>query len=203
MIKYSLPKLAYSYDSLEPFVDAKTMEIHYSKHHQAYLDKLNSALSTHSEMESRSIEELIQNLDSVPDDIRMAVRNAGGGFLNHNLFWSNIGPNSGRSEKIDKLLIENFGSVEKFVQEFSDSALNLFGSGWTWLVMDQSGRLKILNTPNQDNPISTSDVKILLALDLWEHAYYLKYQNRRPEFIENWWNVVNWVEVEKRGNWGI
>lgn len=198
MNKFTLPDLPYGYDALEPYIDAETMKIHHTKHHQAYLDKFNAALETHPELPEMTAEEMLKKLDSLPEDIRTVVRNAGGGYVNHNIFWKTMGPENSRSSKVDEMLVRDFGSVEKFSEDFSASAASLFGSGWTWLVMDNMGKLKIVNTSNQDNPASNEDVRILLALDVWEHAYYLKYQNRRPEYIENWWKVINWSEVEKR-----
>lgn len=189
---HELPKLGYSFDALEPYIDAQTMELHYSKHHQTYLDKFNAALASHSELSEKSVEELLMDLNALPEDIRMAVRNMGGGYYNHNIFWASLAPKSVMPEKLKALLVRDFGSFEKFKEEFTAKATSLFGSGWTWLVADEKGKLAIMTTPNQDNPISNAKVKILLGLDLWEHAYYLKYQNRRPEFISSWWNVVNW-----------
>lgn len=195
---HQLPSLPYSYDALEPYIDAKTMEIHYTKHHQTYVDKLNETLQKHPDLENKPLEELLSDLNSVPEDIRTAVRNHGGGHFNHSLFWKMMkkdggGPATGSAaEEINK----KFGSFESFKEEFSKAATARFGSGWAWLVKDSLGALSVTSTANQDTPLSEGLTPIL-ALDVWEHAYYLKYQNRRPEYIENWWNVINWEEVEK------
>lgn len=200
-MKLELPKLPYNYDALEPFIDAKTMEIHHTKHHQAYLNKLNEALAKHPELENKLLEELLRDLDAVPEDIRGAVRNHGGGHYNHSLFWKTMASPSenlvkeGLGPRIENAILKNFGDFAKFKEQFSNSAATLFGSGWVWLTEDK-GKLSIVTTPNQDNPISKGQ-RPLLGLDVWEHAYYLKYQNRRPEYIEAWWNVVNWKEVER------
>lgn len=215
-MKYELPKLPYGYDALEPFIDARTMELHHLKHHQTYVDKLNEALVKHPEIAETPLEELLKNLDAVPEDIRGAVKNHGGGHLNHSLFWTLLTPSASSSAVAGKglpsealakegalldALTASFGSVEDFKKAFTDAALKVFGSGWTWLVLsspkDSSSGLAIVSTPNQDTPLSQGK-KPILALDVWEHAYYLKYQNRRAEYIENWWNVVNWDEAGKR-----
>jgi len=199
MAKFQLPQLPYAYDALEPFIDAKTMETHHSKHHATYIEKLNTALEGHSDLADRSIENLLKDLSEVPGEIRMAVRNHGGGYYNHLLFWEMLSPTSELKDgKLKTALEKNYGSVDSFKKEFSDNALSLFGSGWTWLVSDVSGKLLILNTANQDNPIfENKDLKILLGVDVWEHAYYLKYQNRRAEYLEAFWNVVNWEKIEE------
>lgn len=196
---YSLPDLPYSYDALEPFIDTQTMEIHHQKHHNAYVTKLNSALETSSEWQGKDVEEIIKNLNSVPESIRIAVRNNGGGHYNHTIFWNIMGANAGGEPGGDLATSINdaFGNFAKFKEEFSGAAANRFGSGWAWLVLDPSGKLAVLSTPNQDNPL-TEGFKPLMGLDVWEHAYYLKYQNRRPEYIENWWNVVRWSAVADR-----
>lgn len=198
-MKFELPKLNYSYDSLEPYIDARTMEIHYTKHHATYVNKLNEALAKHPELMNKVIEDLLKDLDNIPTDIRTTVRNNGGGHYNHTLFWSIMGPNGSRKPvgKLAKDIEKTFGNFDNFKSEFSESALNRFGSGWAWLVTDNYGNLAIMSTPNQDNPIMIGLYPIL-GIDVWEHAYYLKYQNRRAEYIESWWNVVNWDEVEKR-----
>ena len=196
-MKYELPKLAYAYDALEPWIDAKTMEIHYIKHHQAYVDKLNAALEKYPDLQEKPLEELLKNLAGVSEDIRTAVRNNGGGHYNHSLFWNWMAPKAGGipTGELLKNLESAFGSFEKFKEEFSNAAMSRFGSGWAWLVKDSSGALKIVSTANQDCPISEGLIP-LLGLDLWEHSYYLKYQSRRAEYIEAWWNVVNWNEVK-------
>jgi Fe-Mn family superoxide dismutase len=195
---FTLPKLPYEFYALEPHIDAKTMEIHYTKHHQAYTDKLNAALEKYPELAGKSIEELLTGLDAIPEDIKIAVRNNGGGFYNHNLFWENLTGNFAEpSEEFLKSLTDSFGSFEDFKTKFADAAATRFGSGWAWLVKDSDGKLEIMSTANQDSPISENK-KVLLGLDVWEHAYYLNYQNRRPEYISAFWNVVNWGELEKR-----
>ena len=201
MIKYELPKLVYAYGDLEPFIDAQTMEIHYSKHHQTYLDKLNMALSTHAELAQIPIEKLLTNVDSLTDELIVPVRNMGGGFYNHNLFWEMLSPSGDStnkaSDELTEKIVRSFVSMEKFKEEFTNKALSLFGSGWTWLVINPAGKLELMNTSNQDNPVSMGAYKILLTLDVWEHAYYLKHQNRRADYVTSWWNVVNWKTVSK------
>ena len=199
-MKHTLPQLPYSYDALEPFIDAETMEIHYAKHHQAYVDKLNEAIAKHLEIADKTLEDLLRNLLAIPEDIRGAVKNHGGGHYNHSLFWNYMAPPSqgGGGAPLGEFLkkIEStFGSFEKFKEDFTATGLGRFGSGWAWLVSDASGALKIISTANQDNPISEG-LTPLLGLDLWEHAYYLKYQNRRAEYVAAWWNVVNWKSIE-------
>ncbi len=196
---FELPKLSYPYDALEPYIDATTMEIHHTKHHGGYVKKLNAALEKHPEWASKSIEDILKDLDNIPVDIRTAVRNNGGGHYNHSIFWTIMGPNGGGklSGKLGEAIDKTFGSFDKFKEEFSNAAATRFGSGWAWLVLDNYGHLSILSTPNQDNPITYS-LKPVLGLDVWEHAYYLKYQNRRPEYIQAWWNIVNWEAVTKR-----
>ncbi|NIT04567.1 superoxide dismutase [Candidatus Saccharibacteria bacterium] len=196
---FELPKLPYEYSTLEPHIDAKTMEIHHGKHHQAYVDKLNVALEKYSDLQTKTVEELLSNLNSIPEDTRIAVRNHGGGHLNHSLFWLSMSPSGGGEpgEGLRKELEKEFGSFDRFKEQFTQAASNLFGSGWAWLVKDAGGKLAVAATPNQDSPISQGHVP-LLGLDVWEHAYYLKYQNLRGEYIEAWWNVVNWREVSNR-----
>ena len=195
---FELPKLAYAYNALEPHIDALTMEIHHSKHHAAYTNNLNAAVKG-SEMEKLSIEDLLKNISKHP----VAVRNNGGGFFNHSLFWTFLAPNAGGQPKGDLLdaINRNFGSFDKFKEDFTKAAATRFGSGWAWLIKDNSGKLVIGSTPNQDNPLmDISELKgtPILALDVWEHAYYLKYQNRRPDYITAFWNVVSWDEVSRR-----
>ncbi|PNR99029.1 superoxide dismutase [Petrotoga mexicana DSM 14811] len=196
---FELPELRYSYDDLEPYIDATTMEIHHTKHHGGYVKNLNAALEKYPEWASKSIEDILKDLDNIPADIRTTVRNNGGGHYNHSLFWTIMGPNGGGkpSGKLAESIDKTFGSFDKFKEEFSNAAATRFGSGWAWMVLDNYEHLSILSTPNQDNPIMYS-LKPVLGLDVWEHAYYLKYQNRRPEYIQAWWNIVNWEEVGKR-----
>jgi Fe-Mn family superoxide dismutase len=195
---FELPKLPYSYDALEPYIDAKTMEIHYTKHHQAYLDRLNAALKDYPDLQSKTIDELLSNLGAIPEAIRTTVRNHGGGYANHNLFWVIMAPKAGGEPKgeIAEAIKESFGSFQNFKDVFSKAALDRFGSGWAWLVLGKTGKLEVTSTPNQDTPISDG-LRPLMGLDVWEHAYYLKYQNRRADYIAAWWNVVNWEQVGK------
>ena len=204
-MKFELPKLPYSYDALEPFIDARTMEVHHAKHHQTYVTKLNEALDKHPELFDKPLEELIGDLDAVPEDIRGAVRNHGGGHYNHSFFWrimclpalSQSKGGNEPEEDLAKVITNTFGDFSKFKEQFTNSAATLFGSGWCWLVLESwSGKIYVTTTPNQDCPISKG-LTPLLGLDVWEHAYYLKYQNRRAEYIDAWWNVVNWEEVAK------
>ena len=199
IMSYTLSDLPYAYDALEPYIDTQTMEIHHQKHHNAYITKLNAALETSSEWQGKDIEEIVKNINHVPENIRAAVRNNGGGHYNHSLFWNIMGPNAGGEPggALSSAINEAFGSFAEFKEEFSSSAANRFGSGWAWLVLDPGSKLAVLSTPNQDNPL-TDGFKPLMGLDVWEHAYYLKYQNRRPEYIENWWKVVNWSAVADR-----
>lgn len=197
-MKYELPELGYAFDALEPHIDARTMEIHYTKHHQTYIDKLNEALDGHSLAET-NIVELMQKLESVPEEIRMKVRNHGGGHANHTFFWKLLTPSSGSNKlsegSLHSAIVSQYSSIEKFQEEFSNKALAHFGSGWVWLVPNE-GKLDIVTTPNQDTPLMEGKFAIL-GLDIWEHAYYLKYQNKRGEYISAFWNVVNWNKVEK------
>lgn len=198
LMSHELPKLTYAYDALEPHIDAKTMEIHHSKHHQAYVNKLNDALDKHPELKAKSIEDLLKDLNAIPEDIRTAVRNNGGGHANHTLFWTVMGPNSGGAPTgaLGDDINSTFGSLEKLQEQFSAAGAGRFGSGWAWLIVDGGGKLAVTSTPNQDNPVSDGHTPIL-GLDVWEHAYYLNYQNRRPDYIKAWWNVVNWDQVGK------
>lgn len=193
---FALPKLDYAYDALEPHFDAMTMEIHHSKHHAGYTSKLNKALE--GSKLSFTIEELLQQLNELPAEIQVAVRNNGGGYYNHKLFWKFLSPNGGGepSGELRKALEKTFGSFETFKEAFNTSAKTRFGSGWAWLVIS-NGKLEVVSTPNQDSPVSEGK-DVLLGLDVWEHAYYLKYQNRRPDYINAFWNVVNWKAVEER-----
>lgn len=196
--KYQLLPLPYSYDALEPYIDAKTMEIHHTKHHQGYVDKLNAALEEWPEGQGKTLEELLKNLADVPENIRTAVRNQGGGHFNHSFFWPLMKKGGGGLlvGTLAEAIKKDFGEFAKFKEEFTKAATGLFGSGWAWLVLDTNGKLLVRTTPNQDTPLADGQVPIL-GLDVWEHAYYLKYQNRRPEYIEAWWNVINWEQAEE------
>jgi Fe-Mn family superoxide dismutase len=195
---FELPQLPYSVDALEPYIDAQTMTIHHTKHHQAYITNLNAALEKHPELADKSLDDLLADLNAVPEDIRTAVRNHGGGTWNHNMFWEIMAPKmSGTpSGEVMKALEAGFGSFDAFKAEFEKAANGRFGSGWAWLVRRGDG-LAIVSTANQDNPLSEGLAPIL-GIDVWEHAYYLKYQNRRAEYVTNWWNVVNWERVAER-----
>ncbi len=194
---YTLPQLPYAYDTLEPHIDAKTMEIHHTKHHQAYVDKVNKALEG-TPFEGKGIEEVLQNLDKLPADKKKPVQNNGGGHFNHSLFWTVMAPNAGGkpSDDLLKAIEAAFGSFEDFQKKFEETATNQFGSGWAWLYVD-SGKLALKGYPNQDSPMMEGKSPIL-GVDVWEHAYYLKYQNKRPDYLKAFWNVVNWKEVERR-----
>lgn len=196
---YTLMELPYAYDALEPHIDARTMEIHHTKHHQGYTNNLNAALEKFPEFEDHSVKQLLENLTSLPDEIRTAVRNNGGGFKNHNIFWKVMSPDGGGapSGQLADAINDAFGSFESFKNAFSNAAATRFGSGWAWLCKTPDGSLKVTSTPNQDNPY-TDGLTPILGLDVWEHAYYLNYQNRRGDYISAWWNVVNWDEVARR-----
>ncbi|MCP9328804.1 superoxide dismutase [Liquorilactobacillus satsumensis] len=196
---FTVPALPYEYDALEPDIDQKTMQLHHDKHHQTYVDKLNKALEGHPELADYSLTELLQTLEKLPADIKTAVRNNGGGHANHTLFWESLTPSfdTAPTGALLAKLETAFGSVAEFKKEFTAAAIGVFGSGWAWLVADAEGNLSILGLPNQDSPI-TSGKKPLLGLDVWEHAYYLKYQNRRPEYIAAFWHIVNWEKVAQR-----
>ncbi len=197
---YTLPALPYALNALEPHIDAKTMEIHHTKHHQAYINNVNNALKGKADLESKSVEDLIANLAAVPEDIRNVVRNNGGGHANHSLFWTIIGPNAGGvpTGNVAAAINKTFGSFDAFKEKFAQAATTRFGSGWAWLSL-KDGALEISSTANQDSPIMEGK-KPLLGIDVWEHAYYLNYQNRRPDYIAAFWNIVNWAEVEKLYN---
>jgi Fe-Mn family superoxide dismutase len=197
-MSFELNPLPYAYDALEPFIDTLTMQIHHDKHHAAYVSNLNLAIEKHPEMSSKSLEALLSDLNAVPEDIRTAVRNHGGGAWNHDLFWHVMAPKAGGEPQagLASAITATFGNFASFKAEFEKAAMGRFGSGWAWLVKKGNG-LAVVSTANQDNPISDG-MTPLLALDVWEHAYYLKYQNRRVEYVGNWWNVVNWVEVARR-----
>ena len=197
---FTLPPLPYPEDALEPYIDKTTMQIHHDKHHGTYVTNLNKALESAPDLQDKSIEELLANsLASIPESIKTAVRNNGGGHANHSLFWTLMKPNGGGSPtgNIQDVISSNFGGFDSFKEKFNAAATGRFGSGWAWLVQDGSGKFEILSTANQDSPLMEGKTP-LLGLDVWEHAYYLKYQNRRPEYIGAWWNVVNWDEVNKQ-----
>jgi Fe-Mn family superoxide dismutase len=196
---HELPPLPYDYNALEPYIDEQTMHLHHDKHHAAYVNNLNAALEKYPELQNRSAEELIRDLNSVPEDIRTTVRNNGGGHVNHSMFWLIMKPNGGGppTGPIAQAINQTFGSFEAFKQQFNDAGMKRFGSGWAWLVRTPDGRLQVTSTPNQDNPMMEGNYPIM-GNDVWEHAYYLKYQNRRNEYLEAWWNVVNWDEINRR-----
>jgi Fe-Mn family superoxide dismutase len=195
-MSYTLPTLTYAYDALEPFFDARTMEIHYTKHHQAYINNLNAALEKHPELKL-SLEEMLKDLTKVPQDIRGAVQNNGGGHYNHSFFWLLLKVNNGATPqgKLLEAINKSFGSFDAFKEQFSNAAKTRFGSGWAWLIVDNNKELKVLSTANQDTPLAEG--KPILGLDVWEHAYYLNYQNRRPDYVSAFFNVINWDVVEK------
>ena len=195
---HSVPPLPYDYNALEPHIDEQTMRIHHDKHHAAYVNNLNAALEKHPELQNKSAEDLIKGINTVPEAIRTAVRNNGGGHVNHTMFWEIMGPGKGGEPtgKIGEAIKSTFGSFETFKTQLNDAGVKRFGSGWAWLI-DAGGKLVIESTANQDSPLMEGK-KPILGVDVWEHAYYLKYQNRRPDYIDAWWNVVNWGEVAKR-----
>jgi Fe-Mn family superoxide dismutase len=196
---FKLPELGYAYNALEPHIDARTMEIHHGKHHAAYTNNLNAALEKHTDLHQRSAEDLLKNLNALPEDIRTAVRNNGGGFINHNLFWEIMRPGGSNKPggKLAKEIDSAFGSFDALKEALTKAATTRFGSGWGWLVLDSSGKLAVTSTANQDSPIMDGQ-KPIIGIDVWEHAYYLNYQNRRPDYIAAWWNVVNWDEAAKK-----
>lgn len=195
---YTLPALPYPYGALEPYVDELTMKIHHDKHHQAYIDNLNKALESHPELQNKTLGELLKDTESLPEDVKKTIINNGGGHFNHTIFWFMMGQNTTKipTDLILDAINKNFGSFEKFKEEFIKAAKTVFGSGWAWLCLDKNKNLKIISSPNQDSPISQGLFPIL-GLDVWEHAYYLKYQNKRPDYIDAWWNVLNWNYVEE------
>lgn len=197
MSKFTLPELPYAYDALEPTIDKETMNIHHTKHHNTYVTNLNAALEGHADLQDKSLNELISDLDALPEEIRTAVRNNGGGHANHSLFWETLSPNGGGEPKgeLAEKIKEKFGSFDAFKEEFQKAAATRFGSGWAWLVL-ANGEIEVTSTPNQDSPIMEGNTP-LLGLDVWEHAYYLNYQNRRPDYAKAFWDVVNWDVVEK------
>ena len=196
---HSLPPLPYDYAALEPYIDAQTMTLHHDKHHGAYVNNLNAAIEKHPQLASKSVEDLLRDINSVPEDIRATVRNNGGGHMNHSMFWVIMKPKGGGppTGRIADEIKKTFGSFEEFQRQFNDTGTKRFGSGWVWLVRSKAGKLEITSTANQDNPIMDGHHAIM-GNDVWEHAYYLKYQNRRPEYLAAWWNVVNWDEINKR-----
>jgi Fe-Mn family superoxide dismutase len=195
---FTLPPLPYDFAALEPHIDAKTMEIHHGKHHQTYVNNLNAAVEKAPELAKKSLDDLMRNVGTLPEAVRTAVRNNGGGHWNHSMFWQIMAPKAGGEPggKLGQAITTAFGDFAKFREQFSAAGVGRFGSGWAWLI-NNGGKLSITNTPNQDNPLMEGR-KAIVGLDVWEHAYYLKYQNRRPDYINAWWNVVNWREVEKR-----
>ncbi len=195
---YTLPPLPYPTDALEPHIDKMTMEIHHGKHHNAYVTNLNAALDKHPELHAKSIEDLLKSINTVPEDIRTAVRNNGGGHANHSMFWQVMGPNAGGAPTgaIADAITGSFGSFDTFKEELKKAGVGRFGSGWAW-VIDAGGKLVIESSANQDSPLMEGK-KVVFGVDVWEHAYYLKYQNRRPDYLDAWWNVVNWAEINKR-----
>ncbi|UOQ84152.1 superoxide dismutase [Gracilibacillus salinarum] len=199
MGKFTLPALSFATDALEPHIDQTTMEIHHGKHHQTYVDKLNAAMEGQDQLADKSLAELLADLESVPDSIRTAVRNNGGGHFNHTLFWEVIAPGTitAPAGALADAINAKFGSFDQFKEEFSNAAATRFGSGWAWLVVNGNGELEVTSTPNQDNPISEGKTAIL-GIDVWEHAYYLHYQNRRPEYIDNFFHVINWGVVAEK-----
>ena len=196
---YTLPPLPYDYSALEPHIDARTMEIHHSKHHQTYITNLNNALEKAPELQNKNLDELLRDLNAVPESIRTTVRNNGGGHWNHSMFWVIMAPNAGGEPTggIADAIKSSFGDFTKMKEQFNAAAMGRFGSGWAWLTADRSGKLAIESTPNQDTPIMEGRSAVM-GVDVWEHAYYLKYQNRRADYVAAWWNVVNWPEVNKR-----
>jgi superoxide dismutase, Fe-Mn family len=198
-MSFQMIALPYAYDALEPSIDAKTVELHYSKHHQTYLNNLNAALEKHPELGNLTIEQILSDLNRVPEDIRMTVRNNGGGYYNHNIYWAIMGPKRGGEPtgSLGQAINTTFGSFASLKEQVEKAGLGRFGSGWAWLSKKQDGSLVIHSTPNQDTPLAEGLFPVI-GVDVWEHAYYLKYQNRRAEYLSNWWNVVNWEEAERR-----
>ncbi|HOP06410.1 MAG TPA: superoxide dismutase [candidate division Zixibacteria bacterium] len=195
-MKHTLPELGYAYDALEPYIDARTMEIHHTKHHQGYINKLNAALEGHAALAEKSAEELVSNLDEVPQEIRTAVRNQGGGHVNHTFFWKILKKGVEFKGEIAEAITAKYGSLDQFKKEFAATAMSVFGSGWAWLVIGKGGEIQIMGTSNQDSPLSHGKTPVL-GLDVWEHAYYLKYQSLRNEYIEAFFNVIDWEAVNE------
>jgi superoxide dismutase, Fe-Mn family len=198
MMAYEVPPLPYAYNALEPHIDEQTMRIHHDKHHAAYVNNLNAALEKAPQLQQKSVDDLVRGINSVPEEIRTAVRNNGGGHVNHTMFWEIMGPGKGGAPtgRVGEAISSSFGSFDSFKEQFAKAGVGRFGSGWVWLI-DAGGKLVIESSANQDSPLMEGK-KAILGLDVWEHAYYLKYQNRRPDYITAWWNVVNWDEVNKR-----
>ncbi len=196
---FELPPLPYDYTALEPYIDEQTMHLHHDKHHQAYVTNLNNALQGQSQFENLGIEDLMRRINEVPENIRTAVRNNGGGHVNHSMFWQIMKPNGGGepSGALAQAITQTFGSFDQFKAAFNDAGAKRFGSGWVWLVLDSSGKLQVTSTANQDSPFMDGSYPIM-GNDVWEHAYYLKYQNRRPDYLNAWWNVINWDEIARR-----
>ena len=195
---YELPQLPYAYDALEPHIDARTMEIHHTKHHQTYITNLNNALKDDAQLNTKSVEELIADLSLIPENIRTVVRNNGGGHANHSFFWQIMGPNGGQpSGKLASDIDSTFGGLDQLKEKINAAGAGRFGSGWAWLIKSKEGKLEVISTLNQDSPLMDGNTPIL-GVDDWEHAYYLNYQNRRPDYLNAWWNVVNWDEVSRR-----
>ncbi len=196
MAEYTLPPLPYAYNALEPYIDEQTMQIHHDKHHQTYVTNLNNALKEHPDLSSKSPEQLIKDIEAVPEGIRMAVRNNGGGHVNHTMFWELMTPGGAHepSGDLSQAIQTAFGSLDALKAAINDAGAKRFGSGWSWLVTDQAGQLSVVSTPNQDSPLMDGKTPIL-GVDVWEHAYYLKYQNKRPDYLAAWWNTVNWDKV--------
>lgn len=196
---FQLPPLPYDYDALEPYIDAETMRFHHDKHHAGYTKKLNKAVSQYPELANKSAEDILRELDTVPSEIATTVRNNGGGYVNHKMFWEIMSPDGGGEPKGDlaAAINESFGSFEAFKEQFNEVGSSQFGSGWAWLALDSNNQLQVMGTPNQDSPLMEGMYPIM-GNDVWEHAYYLKYRNDRGEYLNNWWNVVNWDEVERR-----
>jgi superoxide dismutase, Fe-Mn family len=199
---FKLPPLPYAYDALEPYIDKRTMEFHHDKHHATYVKNLNEAINKYPDLKGKTVEQLLQNLSTIPNDIRKTVRNNGGGHLNHTMFWEIMSPNPDRQPRqpqgeIAQAIQKTFGSFEKFQTQFNEAGSKQFGSGWAWLVADKKGALKVMSTPNQDSPL-LEGMNPIMGNDVWEHAYYLKYQNRRADYLKSWWYVVNWKEVDRR-----
>ncbi|MEO6893221.1 MAG: superoxide dismutase [Ktedonobacteraceae bacterium] len=200
---FELPPLPYGYDALEPYIDAQTMQLHHDKHHAAYVNNLNAAVQNNTQFSSASVEDIVKRINEVPENVRTAVRNNGGGHVNHSMFWQIMKPNGGGEPtgELASAISQVFGSFDAFKTAFNDAGTKRFGSGWAWLVLDKSGKLQVTSTANQDSPFMEGLYPVM-GNDVWEHAYYLKYQNRRPEYLAAWWNVVNWDEVARRYSQG-